>query len=133
MFRYVATAAIAALMLAVALKSRGHDAAPAASPTGGARPDVRVEAGPHGRHVTVTHRLLGSVSRASLVYELNGQERTAARRTDCERLLDREASLEEQGFTTEVQLTGEVPYGASQVRLVLEAETGTTVLPVEVN
>lgn len=139
MWRYLAAAVIAVLLLAVALKSRQPGASPAPdSPGEGAariaaqRPEVSVVDVPGGRDLTVRHRFAGAVSRATLVYDLDGRQRTAARRTDCRKLLEGDGTdLQEDGYTTQVELSGRIPQGASHIRLVLEDETGTTVVPVE--
>ncbi|MHC4550119.1 MAG: hypothetical protein ACYTEZ_15210 [Planctomycetota bacterium] len=138
MWRYVATAAIAVLLLAVALKSRQPADGGAGSPDGATTianeaPEVSVVEVPGGRDLTVRHRFAGSVSRATLIYELDGADRTAAKRTDCQKVLENAAGLRDDGYATEVELSGRIPAGASHVRLVLEDETGTTVVPVELN
>lgn len=127
MLRYVAVAAAALVLLALALKSRAPEA-PSASPTG-ARPLARWATLPEGRQVTVSLALRGSVTRASLVYELDGKDRNAAVETDCRRA--RSASVTDDGYSTTVELTGTLPEGASRVRLVVESETGTDVHPIE--
>jgi len=132
MVRYVVTAAAGVLLLAVALRSRAPEPCSALEIPAGDRPVVRLSQGPEGRQLTVTHHMLGSVSRASLVYELDGRERTAARQTDCQKSLDRATDpFRDNGYATEVRLSGHVPDGARNIRLVLEAETGTTVLPLQ--
>jgi len=137
MWRYLAAAAVALLMLAVALRSQRSGASqPGAA--GGAttiaseQPEISVVDVPGGRDLTVRHRFAGSVSRAALVYDLDGRQLTAARRTDCRRLLEEGGTdLQDDGYTTQVELSGRIPKGASRIRLVLEDETGTTVVPVE--
>jgi hypothetical protein len=128
MWRYVATAVVALLLLALALRWRADagGAEPLVVP-GGSAPAVRVAKGPDGRVFTVTHAFRGSVSRAAIVYELDGEDRTAAVETDCRRSLAQGASVTDDGYATTVELTGAVPEGASNVRLVLESETGTRV------
>lgn len=124
-------AALAVLVLLVlALRSRagGNGAEPVLSVPPGPPPIVRVEAGPGGRVVTVKHTLRGSVSRAALVYEQGGEDRHAAVETDCRRGGD--ASVEDDGYATVVELKGVVPEGATKLRLVLESETGTTTYPL---
>ncbi|MHC5044470.1 MAG: hypothetical protein ACYTGI_19085 [Planctomycetota bacterium] len=128
---------VAVLLLAIALKSRQ----PGASASDGAgetptvaseRPEIQVVNVPGGRDLTVRHRFAGSVSRATLVYDLDGRQLTAARRTDCRKLVEDDGTdLQEDGYTTQVELSGRIPKGASHIRLVLEDETGTTVVPVE--
>jgi len=131
MLRYVATAIAAIALLAIALMSRGPDAddTPLAVPDGPA-PAVRVETAPTGRMVTVTHSLLGSVSRAALVYEIGGEEHTAAIETDCRKSLADRSPVADDGYATVVELRGVVPDGATRPRLVVESETGTRVYPL---
>jgi hypothetical protein len=132
MLRYVAAAVVFLVLLALALRSRPADGGgpallPAAPP--GPAPVVRVEPGRDGRVVTVKHTLRGSVTRAALVYEQEGEDRHAAVETDCRRGGD--ASVEDDGYATVVELKGVVPAGATRVRLVLESETGTSTYPIE--
>jgi hypothetical protein len=129
MGRYVAAAGVALILLALALWSRGEPAASPAQGNGGAI--VRVAQEPTGRVITVSHVLRGSVSRAALVYELEGEDHTAAVETDCRRGLARGTSVTDDGYATLIELTGTVPHGASRVRLVIESETGTDEVPIE--
>jgi hypothetical protein len=137
MWRYLAAAVIAVLLLAVALKSRQPDAAASdgageAATVASEQPEISVVDVPGGRDLTIRHRFAGSVSRATLVYDLDGRQLTAARRTDCRKLPEGDGTdLQEDGYTTQVELSGRIPKGASRIRLVLEDETGTTVVPVE--
>jgi hypothetical protein len=137
MWRYLATAVVAVLLLAIALKARqpgatSPDGAGDASTVASERPEISVVDVPGGRDLTVRHRFAGSVSRAALVYDLDGRQLTAARRTDCRKLLEGDGTdLQDDGYTTQVELSGRIPKGASHIRLVLEDETGTTVVPVE--
>jgi hypothetical protein len=131
MLRYVAVAVAALLLLALALRSRaGNGAAPALSVPPDVAPAIHVEAAPKGgRIVTVRHTFRGSVTRAAIVYEEAGEDRHAAVQTDCRRGGD--ASVEDDGYATAVELVGVVPDGAKRVRLVLESETGTRSYPIE--
>jgi hypothetical protein len=130
MLRYVVAAVAALVLLAVALYPRGGGGTPTtlAVPEG-PPPVVSVAKGPEGRVVTVSHAFRGSVTRASLVYELEGADRTAAVETDCRR--GRAASVTDDGYATVLELTGTLPDGASHVRLVVESETGTDTYPIE--
>jgi hypothetical protein len=92
---------------------------------------VRVAHEREGRVITVSRVLRGSVSRAALVYELDGEDHTAAVETDCRRGLAGGTSVKDDGYATLVELTGSVPHEASRVRLVIESETGTDEVPVE--
>ncbi|MGH7163564.1 MAG: hypothetical protein ACREID_08770, partial [Planctomycetota bacterium] len=87
---------------------------------------VRVEG---GTAVTVRHRLAGRVSRASLVYEWEGARRTLDEATNCRRSLEA-GGIQDDGESCVVELSGQVPEGATDVRLVLVDETGTRSLPV---
>ena len=130
MIRYVVAAVVALVLLAVALYPRsgrvGHTAL-AVPP--GPPPIVSIANGPEGRMVTVSHAFRGSVTRASIVYELGGSDRTSAVETDCRR--GRTASVTDDGYATVLELTGTLPDGASHVRLVVESETGTRTYPIE--
>lgn len=130
MLRYVGTAVAVLALLAVALYPRGGGApAPALAVPGGSAPAVSVATGPEGRVITVSHAIRGSVTRAALVYELGGVDRTAAVETDCRR--GRGPSVTDDGYATVVEITGTLPDGASRVRLVVESETGTDIYPIE--
>ena len=137
MWRYLATAVVAVLLLAIALRARqlgpsSPDGAGEATTITSERPEISVVDVPGGQALTVRHRFAGSVSRAALVYDLDGRQLTAARRTDCGKLLEDDGTdLQDDGYTTQVELSGRIPRGASRIRLVLEDETGTTVVPVE--
>jgi len=130
MLRYVATAFVILILLLVALYPRGGGTpAPALKVPDGPAPSVSIAKGPEGRLITVSHAVRGSVTRATLVYEVNGVDRTAAVETDCRR--ERSASVTDDGYATVVELTGALPDGASRVRLVVESETGTDTYPIE--
>lgn len=128
MLRYVAAAVAVLVLLAIALRSRAGGDAPALSVPPGPPPIVRVEKGSAGRVVTVKHTLRGSVTRAALVYEQEGEDRDAAVETDCRRGGD--ASVEDDGYATVIELSGVVPDDARRIRLVLDSETGTTTYPL---
>src|SRR5262245_13340312 len=119
MVRYVATALCVLVLLAVALLWRGNQDASKPVPPPGPPPLVRVETGPSGRVVTVRHAVRGSITRAALVYEIAGKDQSAAVETDCRR--GPAGSVQDDGFATELELTGTVPEGATRVRLVLES------------
>jgi hypothetical protein len=136
MLRYIVTAAIAALVLAVAIKSRSSES-PANSPTGEEQarvvhesPEVSVTEVPGGMAVRVKHCFAGSVSRASLVYDYQGEYRTVDEITDCQKSLASSSGLRNDGYTSEVDLRGTIPHGASDLQIVAEDETGTQILPV---
>jgi hypothetical protein len=128
MLRYVGVAVIALVLLGLALRSRTGPGATPATPHG-ARPVVRIDTGPAGRTVTVSLALRGSVTRASLLYDLDGEEQTAAVETDCRR--GRSKAVTDDGYATTVELTGPLPEGASRLRLVVESETGTEEHPIQ--
>ena len=132
MIRYVVIAAVALVVLFGALWLRGRDAPDGGDPAPEARilndrPQVEVTTTPEGRKVAVTYRCAGTVSRASLVYEMDGKEHVADRASDCTKALGKR----EGDVTTEVTLDGIVPESATGLRVLLEDETGTRVLPVE--
>ncbi len=129
MLRYIGTAIAALALLVVALYPRGSGASPAPEVPQGPPPTVSVATGPEGRVITVSQAIRGSVTRAALVYEIGGVDRTAAVETDCRR--GRAASVTDDGYSTVVELTGTLPDGASRVRLVIESETGTDTYPIE--
>ena len=131
MLRFIAVTAIAVLLLAVALRSHGGASDSSGAPVPGVirsqeTPDVTVVDG----NVTVRHRFAGSVSRASLVYDMDGEERTLAVTTACRRAIDGDSKVKGDSYAPEVELAGHLPKGAQRLRLVLEAETGTTILAV---
>lgn len=134
MLRYVTAASIAGLLLAIALKSRtGEGAAdPGSEPPTIAVEKPRVEAArvPGGVDLRLRHRFAGAVSRASLVYDYEGKKRTLDRTTSCEKALDKQYH---DGYASEVRLGGRLPEGYSRLRLVVEDETGTHIVPVELH
>lgn len=75
--------------------------------------------------VTVRHALRGSITRAMLVYEIEGEDRQAAVETDCRR--GSGGSVTDDGYATVLELTGTLPDGATRLRLILESETGTEI------
>jgi len=127
MLRYVGAAVVVLILLAVALYPRG-DRTPFQREPDGPAPAVTVATGPDGRVITVSHAVRGSVTRATLVYELGGKDRTAAVETDCRR---GEGAVADDGYATVVELTGTLPEGASRLRLVVESETGTDTFAIE--
>ncbi|MHC4163388.1 MAG: hypothetical protein ACYSUM_14760, partial [Planctomycetota bacterium] len=101
MWRYLATAVVAVLLLAIALKARQPGASD--STVASERPEISVVDVPGGEDLTLTvrHRFAGSVSRAALVYDLDGRQLTAARRTDCRKLPEGDSTdLQDDGYTT---------------------------------
>lgn len=133
MFRYIATAAVAGLVIAVAVRSRS-EAEPLQVDLDqtviDAQPAIQVIDVPGGKDLTIRHRFAGSVSRARLVYEKDG-DRTTVDQTNCQRSLD--PSVKADGYSTEVKLSGRIPADIRQVHVVLEDETGTRVLPLDLN
>ncbi len=133
MFKYIASIAIAALLLGIALRTRsmagadepGRDHGEVV--VTGEQPIVQTVAAPEGGHeFTVRHKFAGAVSRATLVYDTpDGKTRTAATQTDCNKALGAETSGE--GYAAHVDLKGHIPADAVRPRLVLEDDTGTRV------
>ena len=74
----------------------------------------------------------GRLSRASLVYEVNGERKTVDSTGNCEDALERASKLREEADCARVRLSGPVIEEVSGAWLVLEDETGTRALPVSV-
>ena len=126
MFKYIATAAAAALLLAVALKSGTAQGVEPLDVSHGTPDHVSVRKVGDGYVVEISHRLAGAVSRASLVYEdESGTRRTAAQDTDCQKSLATAGGIAADGYATKVALKANLPDDARRVRFVLENETGT--------
>jgi len=136
MVRYVAATLVAGLVLTYALRSRADgpaEAPPRAPPVsdpGLPPPEVRAVDVSDGRILTVTQRLAGAVSRASLVYDLDGEQRTLES-TNCRRSLETSSEVRTDGFSSEVTLSGTLPRGAKRIRLIVESETGSREIAVE--
>ncbi len=136
MLRYVAATLVAGLVLTYALRSRAEgpgEAPPRAPPAldpGLPPPEVQAVDVTGGRLLTVTQRLAGSVSRASLVYDLEGEERTL-QSTSCRRSLESSSEVRGDGFSSQVTLSGTLPRGAKRIRLIVESETGSREIPVD--
>ena len=135
MVRYVATAAAALLALTAALALQHGANTQDSGPYGDAtiledHPSVELTRIPEGNRVAIAYRYSGSVSRASLVYELNGRRGVADRSDDCAKAVDGEGGVRGGSIVTEVKLDGVVPAGASSLHVVLEDETGTRILAV---
>ena len=129
MLRYIATAAIAILLLVLAIKSRTPEgSAPAGEPATvlHAQPEVSEVEVPGGVELHVKLCVDGNVSRASLVYDYQGKHETVDETTDCAKSLS-SSSKRSDGYSSEVELEGLIPDGASHVRVVLEDETGTRI------
>lgn len=92
------------------------------------RPDVVAKAVDGGTSLVVRYTFAGACSRAKVVYRHHGEERVLASTTECRR---RVGELESDGYLNEVELTGTLPSGATEIQLVLESETGIRVAPVE--
>jgi len=136
MLRYIVAAALAGLLVMLAIRSSAPaNSAPRsqAETVVGPQPEVALVNVPGGRDLRVRHRFAGSVSRARLVYELDGNDRTLDKTSNCQKSLATSATVKGDSYSGEVELGGRLPYGATQIRLVLEDETGTTVLPVNVD
>jgi hypothetical protein len=95
------------------------------------RPDVRTQVVEGGTELQVHLCFAGSCSRAKLVYEHKGEVAVLDATTNCRRSLKQDGSHSGDGYVSEVALGGTLPHGASNVRIVLESETGTRVAPVE--
>ncbi|MHC4407852.1 MAG: hypothetical protein ACYS0E_01925 [Planctomycetota bacterium] len=133
--RYIFTSVLVIGAFAAALYLRS-DATPAVAGTETAeileqRPDVTAAKVEGGTEVTIRYRFAGSCSRAKVVYRHEGTERVLASTTDCRRSLSQDGKVENDGYLHEVELSGTIPTGASDVRLILESETGTRIARVE--
>ena len=139
MFKYIASIAIAALLLGIALRSRGAERAGEATPdpgeviATGEQPHVQaVAASAGGFDFTVRHKFAGAVSRATLVYDTpNGETHTAATQTDCNKALAAGTLESGDDYAARVDLKGHIPADAVRPRLVLEDDTGTRVFVLE--
>jgi hypothetical protein len=95
------------------------------------RPEITASPVRGGTEVTIRYRFAGTCSRAKVVYRHEGAERVLASTTDCRKSLSQSGKVENDGYLHEVELSGTLPTGASDVRLVLESETGTRIAKVE--
>ncbi len=136
MLRYVLATVVACVLLALALRSKGGSPtppppdAPPVFDAGLPQPEVQSVAVAGGRLLTVTQRLAGAVSRASLVYDLGGEQRILES-TSCRRSLATSAEVRGDAYASEVRLSGTLPHGATRVRLIVESETGSRELPLD--
>jgi len=128
--RYVLTSILVLGAFGTALYVRGEEpASPAEERTILERAtEVSKTPVPGGTELVVRYRFAGSCSRAKLVCRHGGEDRVLASTTDCRRSL---SGLAGDGYVREVELAGTLPDGASDVRLILESETGTRVAPVD--
>ena len=132
--RYILTSAIIVGLFGTALYLRGAEPKQQDDTVVLKRaPDVRTEKVADGTELQVRYRFAGSCSRASVVYRHDGKDKVLASTTNCRRQLDADnsAQMDGDGYVNEVELAGTLPDGASDVRLVLESETGTRIAPVE--
>jgi len=133
--RYVLTSVLVLGAFGAALFVRGRPAdaplAPDHTTILTERPEVVTSRVPGGTELVVRYRFAGSCSRAKLVYRSGGEDRVLATTTDCRRSLSRNAEMSGDGYLLQVELEGTLPDGASDVRLILESETGTRIAPVE--
>ena len=95
------------------------------------RPSVRTQPVEGGIELQVHLCFAGSCSRAKLVYEHQGEVTVLDATTNCRRSLAQDGSKSGDGYISEVALGGTLPTGASNVRIVLESETGTRIAPVK--
>ncbi len=141
--RYFLTSAIIVGLFGTALYLRGAEPGPQGTDDAVVltrHPEVRTEKVANGTELQVRYRFAGSCSRASVVYRHDGEDKILASTTNCRRQLgapnsesnsEGDGLLDGDGYVNEVELTGILPHGASNVRLVLESETGTRIAPVE--
>jgi len=132
--RYVLTSACVLGAFLAALYLRGstapNEVAPDRTTILEERPEVVASRVPGGTELVVRYRFAGSCTRAKLVYRQEGEDKVLASTTNCRRSLARSADMSGDGYVLSVELEGVVPEGGSEVRLVLESETGTRVAPV---
>ena len=138
--RYVLTVILVVGAFGAALQLRKERAAPTEASAPIAlpiemigRPDVRKQKVPGGTEVQVHFCFAGTCSRAKVVYEHEGREKVLDATTNCQRSLvsARNSDIRGDGYLSEIELGGKLPDGASNVRLILESETGVRVAPVE--
>ena len=139
--RYIAAAVILVGTFAAALYLRGERGLETPDATPGfetvealvleVTPDVRTQSVEGGTELRVRLCFAGSCSRAKLVYEHQGKESVLDATTNCRRSLAPEGSKGSDGYVSEVDLGGMLPTGASNVRIVLESETGIRIARVE--
>lgn len=139
--RYIAAAVILVGTFAAALYLRGERGLETPDATPGfetveavvleVTPDVRTQSVEGGTELQVRLCFAGSCSRAKLVYEHQGKESVLDATTNCRRSLAPEGSQGSDGYVSEVDLGGMLPTGASNVRIVLESETGIRIARVE--
>lgn len=139
--RYFLTSLLVVGVFATALYLRGDDvASPDGTPNPNGsdasivldrRPDFSAEKVEGGTELVVRYRFAGSCSRAKVVYRHEGKDKILASTTNCRRALAHSGKIDSDGYVNEVELSGKLPDGASDIRLVLESETGTRIAPVE--
>lgn len=134
--RYVLTVILVVGAFGAALYLRSERPAPADATdliVMDERPDVRQQKVEGGTEVHVHFCFAGTCSRAKVVYEHEGREKVLDATTNCQRTLasGTNGDLRGDGYLSEVELTGKLPDGATNVRLILESETGTRVAPLE--
>ena len=131
MLRYIATAFVGVMLLGIALRSQSLETSEPETSRRAPSIDAKVVAVPGGMDVLVQHRFAGRLSRASLVYELKGERCVVTEANNCQRsLASSPGRLIEENSTTLVEISGHVPDGAEDVRLVVEDETGVRALSV---
>jgi len=105
------------------------------------RPEIQTKRVDGGTAIQLHLCFAGSCSRAKVIYEQDGEDKVLDATTNCRRVLAERGLAEKgisesgapsgDGYVCEIKLGGTLPDGASNVRLVLESETGTRIAPVE--
>jgi len=136
MWRYLLPAAAAVALFVLAIRAHEEGSSPPearqdASVTPHETPVLHAQRDAGGVEVTVQQRLAHSVSRARLVYDLDGSEHTVDETTECRRLLESRSQPAPGGYGCEITLKGRIPPRAGDLRLVLEDETGTVVFDLD--
>ena len=132
--RYILTSVLFVGLFGAALYMRGAETPEAADADAivlERSPTVRATKVEGGTDVQVSYRFTGACSRATVVYRLAGEDKVLASTTNCRRQLQDTGRIDGDGYVNEVELAGVLPEGASDVRLVLESETGKRVAHVK--
>jgi len=105
------------------------------------RPEIQTRRVEGGTAIQLHLCFAGSCSRAKVVYEHDGEDKILDATTNCRRVLAERGLADKgisesgapsgDGYVSEIKLGGTLPDGASNVRIVLESETGTRIAPVE--
>ena len=144
--RYILIVVVLVGAFGVALYQRGERSEPTERESSEARvvdlrPIIQTRRVEGGTALQLHLCFAGSCSRAKVVYEQDGEDKVLDATTNCRRVLAERGLAEKgisesgapsgDGYVSEIRLGGTLPDGASNVRLILESETGTRIAPVE--